>query len=176
MDFIAGTPIDEHCDAQRMPLRERRPRDEVHHEVGLAICCGAPIQKLADVGMVEVRQNVPLGLEPAHSRAGIQSAAHHLQSDQLAVQIIHSHRLIDHAHAAFADHLDDPVGANTYARVKSGIGGKACLSWHFLNEITRSPASQATTFTSSVIPDRWRKPPRGTALDPAPGVQPPRRR
>ena len=92
-------------------LIDRGSGDEVHHEIGTAVRGGAAIQEFGDIGVIEVGQNLPLGIEAFERVVAEDAAADDLDGDHLAVQVVDAHRLVDGAHAAFGDELHDAVGA-----------------------------------------------------------------
>ena len=101
---------------------DRRARDEIHHEPGLAVGSGAAVQQLGDVGVFKMGQNAALGFEASHGVTRIQAAADNFQRHQLAIKVVHAHGLVNHAHAAFADDLYNAVRADVRAGAKRRIG------------------------------------------------------
>ena len=109
-------------------LIDRGAGDEVHHEIGAAVGGGAAIQELGDIGVIEVGQNLALGIEAFERVVAEDAAADDLDGDHLAVQIVHAHRLVDGAHAAFGNELHDAVGAQAGADTEA-VGRAAGSVW-----------------------------------------------
>ena len=90
---------------------DRDAADQLHDEVGAARVGGAGVEDLGDVGVVHQGQRLPLGLEAGDDLLGVHARLDDLQGHLAA------HRLgllghVDDAHAAFADLLQQLVGAD----------------------------------------------------------------
>ena len=104
-----------------------RARDEIHHEVGAAVGRGAAVQQLGDIRMIQVGQNLAFDIEAAQRELAEHAAADHFDRHHFAIQIVHPHRLVDGAHAAFGDQLHDAVGSQVAA--DSQDVGPAASAW-----------------------------------------------
>ena len=100
-------------------LVDRAAGDEFHHHVRPAVRSHAAIQQLGDIGVIEMRQDLPLVLEALQDVVGIHAALDHFDGDQLAELIVVAHALVDHAHAALADLLHDLVDAQLLAGIRA---------------------------------------------------------
>jgi hypothetical protein len=89
--------------------------DQLHHEVRAAGRRAAGIEDLGDVRVVHHRQRLPLRFEPRDDRTRVQA-----QLDDLDRHLArHGLRLLgaeDGTHAAFADLLEEAIGADAAAR------------------------------------------------------------
>ncbi len=96
-------------------LRDRNALDQFHHEVGPAAVGGARIEHLGDVGVVHHGQGLALGLETSDHLPGVHARLDDLQRhpplDRLGLL---GH--VDHAHAAFADLLQQLVRTDDRCR------------------------------------------------------------
>ena len=94
---------------------DRDALDQLHDEVGPARVGRAGVEDLGDVGVVHQGQGLPLGLEAGEDLAAVHAGLDDLQGDHAL------HRLgllghVDGAHAAFADLLQQLVGADRPCR------------------------------------------------------------
>ncbi len=78
---------------------DRGALDILHHQVRPAIVGGAAVDQPGDVGVLERRQDLPLGAEPAHAVV-IEQAADDLDRDALLERAIGALGQVDGAHAA----------------------------------------------------------------------------
>ena len=88
--------------------------DQLHHEVRPAAVGRARIEHLGDVGMIHHRQGLPLGLEPGDHLPRVHARLDDLERDP-ALDRLRLLGHVDHAHAAFADLLEQLVGADLRA-------------------------------------------------------------
>jgi hypothetical protein len=117
-------------------LVDGRAGDEVHDEVRAAVRCGAAVEELGDCRMIEMGQNLALGIEVSDGVLALDAPANDLDRDHLAVQVVYSYRLVHGAHAALGDELHDPVRADVGADVK-GLGQGSGSNWRRgLDELT----------------------------------------
>ena len=95
-------------------LRDRNALDQFHRKERPTAVGGAGIQDVGDIGMVHHRQRLPLGLEPCDHLPRVHSRLDDLQRhpplDRLGLL---GH--VDDAHAAFAELLQQLVGADPRA-------------------------------------------------------------
>jgi hypothetical protein len=105
----------------------RDAADQLHHEVGAARIRGAGVEDLGDVRVIHQREGLPLGLEPGDHLAGVHARLDDLQRD-LAADGLGLLGHVHDAHAAFADHLQELVGADGRARALAhgGRGDVGC--------------------------------------------------
>ena len=95
--------------------------DQFHHEVGPARVGGAGVEDLGDVGVVHQGQGLPLGLEAGDHLAGVHARLDDLQGHLAAHgRVLLGH--VDDAHAAFADLLQELVGADDRAGSSAARG------------------------------------------------------
>ena len=95
-------------------LGDRDALDQLHDEVGPAGVGRAGVEDLGDVGVVHQRQGLPLGLEAGDHLVGVHARLDDLEGDLAADGLL----LLGHeddAHAAFADLLQQLVGADERA-------------------------------------------------------------
>ena len=92
----------------RVP-RDRRAVEVFHDDVGDAVIRDATIEELRDVGMLQSRQNAPLGGKQLRCVARQQSRAHELDGHRLLEEPIAALSPIDRSHAAFPDQSDNAV-------------------------------------------------------------------
>ena len=108
-------------------LGDRDALDQLHDEVGPAGVGGAGVEDLGDVGVVHQRQRLPLGLEAGDDLAGVHARLDDLERDLAADGLLLLGH-VDDAHAAFADLLEQLVGADTGARpFQDGLVRRAVL-------------------------------------------------
>src|SRR5262245_23219351 len=88
---------------------DRYARDQLHHEIRLAVVGRAAVDQPRDVRMIEAREDLPFGAEPAYQAARSDAAAHDLDRHLLVKLIVRTHRAIHIAHAALTDQRDDLV-------------------------------------------------------------------
>ena len=88
--------------------------DQFHHEVGSARVGGAAVEHLGDVRVVHQRQGLPLGLEAGDHLAGVHARLDDLQGHLAADRLLLLGH-VDHAHAPFADLLQQLVAADDRA-------------------------------------------------------------
>jgi len=84
---------------------------------------GAGIQHLGDIRMVHQRERLAFGLEAGEDVAGIHAGFDDLES-HFALDGLGLLGHPNHAHAAFADLLQELVGANDHAGAFAGWGGR----------------------------------------------------
>ncbi len=99
----------------RAVVGDRLPLYELHHHVRAPILGRASVQKVRNSGMIEARQDLPLGLEALQMRSRF--ALHELQRRQLLKLTVGAGGSVDLAHSAAADQTQDAPGAD------SGAGG-----------------------------------------------------
>ena len=104
--------------AQSLPITEvgdRQALDEVHSEEGASELGGASIEHAGDVRMTHQRQRLSLRLEASEHLRAV-----HARLDQLerhpATNRLLLERLVDPAHATFAEQLENPVAGNLLHR------------------------------------------------------------
>ena len=85
--------------------------DQLHHEVRPASVGAAGIEHAGDVGMVHHRQRLPLGLEAGDHLLAVHARLDDLERDAAADRLLLLGH-VDHAHAPFADLLQELVGAD----------------------------------------------------------------
>ena len=85
--------------------------NQFHDEERASGICRSSIQDAGDVGMVHQGQRLPLGLEAGHDLLGVHAQLDDLQGHPAADRLLLLGH-IDHAHAAFADFLQQLVAAN----------------------------------------------------------------
>ena len=95
---------------------ERLARDVLHDEERAAVQRRAAVDQSCDVGMLEHRQDLPLGTESLQDLVRTQEGIDQLDRDLLREALVVAGGPIDHPHAAAADLLEDPVGAEAVAR------------------------------------------------------------
>src|SRR5262249_19217326 len=83
--------------------------NKLHHEVRPTIGSRAPVENLRDIGVIEMRQNLALLAKPADEEIRVHPPLENLDGHQPAKFVIVANGLIDDAHAAFADALNDTV-------------------------------------------------------------------
>ena len=96
-------------------IREGDAVDQLHHEVGPARFGRARVKHLGDVGVVHHGQGLPLGLEAGDHLPGVHARLDDLQG-HLAANRLPLLGHVDHAHAPFADLLQELVAADGRAR------------------------------------------------------------
>jgi hypothetical protein len=96
-------------------IRDRRPLDQLHDEVGPSPGRSAAVENFGDVRIIHDRQGLPLGLEAGHHLLGVHSGLEDLQR-HFAADRLGLFRHEDHAKAAFPDLLQQLVGADDLAR------------------------------------------------------------
>ena len=89
---------------------DRLTFDVLHHEVRCAVLGRSAVEQVRDVRMAQLRQDLPLGLEPPQQRVGVEARLQQLDRDLLLVLLIVADRLEDLAHAAAAGLADDAIG------------------------------------------------------------------
>ena len=95
-------------------LRDRHAFHQLHHEVGPAAVGRAGIQHFGDIRMVHHRHGLPLGLEAGDHLPRVHARLDDLQRDGPLERLgLLGHE--DDAHAAFADLLQQLVGADDRA-------------------------------------------------------------
>src|SRR5579864_660187 len=93
---------------------DRNSLDQLHHEVGTASVRGAGIEDLGDVGMIHQGQRLALSSEAGEDLAAVHARLDELQRDRPPYRMgLLGH--VDRAHAAFADRLQELVGADDRA-------------------------------------------------------------
>ena len=103
-------------------LRDRHAFDQLHDEVGPAAVGRAGVEHLGDVRMVHHRQRLPLGLEAGDHLPRVHARLDDLERDRPLDRLgLLGHE--DDAHAAFADLLQQLVGADDRAG-PLGNGGR----------------------------------------------------
>ena len=113
---------------------DRNPFDQFHDEVGTARFGGATVEDPSNVGVVHHRQGLPLGLEAADHLLGVHARLDDLQGHLAANRLLlDGHE--DRAHAAFADLLDQLVGAD----VGAGLLGDGRIGRWWGRRRRRSP-------------------------------------
>ena len=121
-------------------LRDRGPLDQLHREVRSSRVGRTGIEHLGDVRMIHQGQGLPFGLEPRHHfarvHAGLDDLQGHFAADGFSLR---GH--VHDAHAAFADLLQQLVGADLGAGV-FGESGRRCRSRQCRSsDVEESPAS-----------------------------------
>jgi hypothetical protein len=112
---------------------DRLSIDVLHHEERLAVLGGTAIQEPGNVGVLEGRQDLPLGPEPGDHLGGVHSPLDELDRDLLLEQPVRTSAQVDRAHAPPAQLSHRPVGAEAAAdgrrlvlirpRAQAGDGG-----------------------------------------------------
>ena len=102
-------------------LGDRHAVDQLHDEVGPARFRGPGVEDAGDVDMVHHRQGLALGLEAGDDLAAVHAGLDHLERD-LALDGLGLLGHADGAHAAFADLLEQLVGADHGAGRLGGRG------------------------------------------------------
>src|SRR5258708_4499982 len=82
-----------------------------HDEIGQAFIGCSAIDEPRDVGMIELRQDLPLIAKATENSLGIESATDELDCDFLAVFIVRPRCEIDSPQTAAADFANDLVSA-----------------------------------------------------------------
>ncbi len=118
---------------------ERQAVDVLEHEVGAAVGGGAAFEKPGDVGMVEAGEDLPLGeealVDDRQVLAGADDLDRHLALEFLVAPL----GQVDHPHAAAAQHLEQPVGADPLG-VERGVAAAAlALRGRQLDEAVELP-------------------------------------
>ena len=83
----------------------------LHDEIGQAVIGRPAIDQARDVGMIELRQDLPLIAKAAEYVLGIEPSPNELDRNLLAIFVVRSRRQIDRAQTAPADFADDLVSA-----------------------------------------------------------------
>ena len=96
-------------------LGDRHAVDQLHDEVGPAAVGRAGVEHLGDVRVVHHRQGLPLGLEAGDDLRAVHARLDDLEGDLAADRLLLLGH-VDDAHAAFADLLQQLVGADHGAR------------------------------------------------------------
>ncbi|XIG22339.1 hypothetical protein PRJ39_13815 [Lysobacter enzymogenes] len=96
--------------------------DQAHREPGLAVGLDAAVDQHRDAGMVERGEVAAFGQERLDQHRRAQFRAHALERHALLVMAVGAAGLVDRAHAAFGDHLDDAPGAELGADAR--VGGR----------------------------------------------------
>ena len=141
------------------PTVDARAFHIIHHQIGKAVAGGGAIQKTDDVGVVQVRENLPLVAEPAQDVGGLEVRVHHFDGDRLAVLPVRALRQVDGSHPSAADHSNELVrpdhpagqGFRAIARFIGGFGGLRVRQYiRLLQEIACAPVfgEQALQFAS----------------------------
>ena len=100
-------------------LRDGNAVDQFHHEVGPARLGRPGVEHLGDVRVVHQGQGLPLGLEAGDHLPGVHARLDDLQGHLAADRLLlRGH--VDHAHAPFADLLQELVAADLGAGLFEG--------------------------------------------------------
>ena len=106
-------------------VRQLDTTHQLHREVGAAVLGGAGVQDLGDIGMLHHRECLPLGLEAGQDLLGVHAGLEDLQRDS-APHRLDLLGLVDDAHAAFAEHLENAVRADALRVVGWRESGMVC--------------------------------------------------
>ena len=87
--------------------------DQLHHEVGPAGIAGAGVEHLRDGLVHHDRERLPLHVEPGDDLGGLEAGAENLER-HAAVDGDALLGLVDHAHAAFPQDLENAVGTDGF--------------------------------------------------------------
>ena len=90
--------------------------DVLHDEVGHAAGHGAAVDQPRDVGVIELREDLPLALEPRDAVLDAEAEPDHLDRRPALERLVHALGQVDGAHAAAADAPQDPVRPDVQAR------------------------------------------------------------
>ncbi len=99
----------------RCSSRRSAGPDVLHHEIGQAFFGAAGIEQARDVRMIERREDLRLDLEALQQGLRAVALPQHLDRDFLLILIVVANALVDLAHAAAADFLDDAIVADASA-------------------------------------------------------------
>ncbi len=114
--------------------------DQFHHEVGAPAFGGARVEHLGNVGMVHHRQRLPLGFEAGDHLPRVHARLDDLQRDAAFDRLLLLGH-VDDAHAAFADLLQQLVGADLGAGLfGDGLvdgGSLGSTGWSFQETVRR---------------------------------------
>ncbi len=97
-------------------VEERRAGDMLHDQVRAAVRCGASVDQPRDVGVIEHREDLPLGAESLQDLFRAHAGLDQLDRDLFGEALVVPRGAIDHAHSAAADLFEDAVGAEPVAR------------------------------------------------------------
>jgi hypothetical protein len=97
---------------------DRLAVDVLHRDVGAAAGVHPSVEQLRDVGVVQVREDLPLLLEAAQRVGSEPIAGDQLQRDVLREAAVRALRQVDGRHAAAAEEPDDAVRPDAFAVVE----------------------------------------------------------
>ncbi len=99
--------------------RDRHAAHQLHHEIRPPARGDAGIEDPRDMRVLHERERLPLGLEARDDRLRVHAQLDHLERDHAAQRLLllrHPH----HAHAAFAEALDELVVSEPVAGLLLG--------------------------------------------------------
>jgi len=94
-------------------LVDGHPVDVLHDEIGGSVGQGAAVEQVRDVGVIELREDLPLRFEPRLDRAAEGAARYDLDGDLLLELGVGALGEIHLAHAAGAQGAQHPVRSDT---------------------------------------------------------------
>jgi OmpA-OmpF porin, OOP family len=89
---------------------DRLALDVFHHEEGRAVGRHPGIEEAGDAGVVQPRQDLPLGEEATPEQVGVEAGRKHLDRDAHLHLAAGALRQVDRPHPPLADAADEPVG------------------------------------------------------------------
>jgi RNA polymerase sigma-70 factor, ECF subfamily len=96
---------------RRAVLVDAPPLDELHDEKRQPLGGRAAVEQPRDVGMLDLREDLPLAAEAPHERLVAERRGHDLDRDRLPVLVVGAVGQVDDAHAAAPEFPDDLVRA-----------------------------------------------------------------
>ncbi len=135
--------------------RDRHALDQLHDEIGVAGIGGSAIQDPGDVGVIHDGQGLSFGFEPGDHLPGIHPGLDQLQRHTAFDRFgLLGH--IDHAHAPFADFLQQFVRADLRAGFFQGNvveGGRRNLGYRLFQEAASSKVIEHELV--HFLPEAW---------------------